>query len=133
MTVAPITSVELFGKDHWSTLAFVETRCVDYKGVLDQDKMRCNLNRHAAFAGPVQRRSLIMQWQENWGTRLSDGTMLSDHDDWDCLIDLAKVGYIEIIDIDSAVVKMTPAGLEVVQKLRIYRTETGRYTDFRPQ
>lgn len=132
MAIAPVVPVEHFGKDHWSTLAFVETRCVDYKGVLDKDRMRCNLNRHAAFAGPVQRRSLIMDWQETWGTRLNDGSVLPEHDDWDCLIDLTKAGYIEIIDIDDATVKMTPTGLDVVQRLRIYRTGTGRYTGFQP-
>jgi hypothetical protein len=71
-----------------------------------------------------------MDWQETWGTRLNDGSVLPEHDDWDCLIDLTKAGYIEIIDIDDATVKMTPTGLDVVQRLRIYRTGTGRYTGF---
>lgn len=38
--------VEKFGKDHWSTFAYIETRCVDYKGVPDRDHMRCDVDRH---------------------------------------------------------------------------------------
>jgi hypothetical protein len=29
--------IELWGKDHWTTLAYIETRCVDYDGVPNHD------------------------------------------------------------------------------------------------
>src|SRR5260221_2484796 len=96
-----------FSRDHWSTLVFVETRCVDYKGILDKDKMRCNVNRHAASAGPHQQQSFLMKSEPKNGTRLSTGVVLPDHDDWDCLIDLAKAGLITILDIDERAVAMT--------------------------
>lgn len=132
MTITSYISIEQFGKDHWSTLAFVETRCVDYKGVLDKDKMRCNLNKHATFAGPRQQNSLIMNWQESWGTCLKDGTILSEHDDWDCLIDLAKANLVEIIDIDEGNICLTEAGRNVTHQLRVFKMQGGKYGLFSP-
>jgi len=123
-------NVEQFSKDHWSTLVFVETRCVDNKGILDKDRMRCNMNRHAALRG--QQRSSNHKWDgEKLGTILSDGTVLSEHDDWDCLIDMAKVGFVAIIDIDLGIVSLTDRGWKFAHQLRRFIAEGGKYRDFR--
>jgi len=124
-------SVEAFGKDHWSTLAFVETRCVDDGGIVDKERMRCNTSRHAALLGRIQQRS-TSKWDEKWGTILSDGTVLPEHDDWDCLIDLAKAGYVEIVDIDEGNVHLTDQGWQVAHQLRRFIAEGGTYKAFRP-
>ena len=127
MTISP----EQFGKDHWSTLAFVETRCVDDNGVLDKDRMRCNLNRHRGLAGKTQQGSGLMDWKMNWCTCLKDGTPLPEHDDWDCLIDLAKAGYVEIIDIDAGTVRLTEQGWTIAHQLRRFIAQKGSYKAFR--
>ena len=38
-------TVDEFGKDHWSLFAYIETRCVDHKGVLDLAHMRTKNSR----------------------------------------------------------------------------------------
>lgn len=126
MIEAPVYT-EQFSKDHWSTLAFVETRCVDDGGKLDKARMRCNLERHATFADMNH----VRNWSVKYGTILKDGTVLPDHDDWDCLIDLAKEGYIHIIDIDDGTVELTDKGWMVAHQLRRHITH-GNYKDFEP-
>ena len=38
--------VEQWGRDHYSTLLYVEACAVDAKGRLEHDRMRCNRSRH---------------------------------------------------------------------------------------
>jgi len=132
MTTRTSIPVEQFGKDHWSTLAYVETRCVDFAGVLGKDQMRCNMNRHADMAGPHQQRSLVMKWQEKYGTVLNTGTIIVHHDDWDCLEDLIAAGFVEpIIPTYEGMVCMTEEGTRVAQLIRVFKSQGGRYADFR--
>lgn len=137
-----IVPVEKFCKDHWSTFGYAESRCVDgIKGVgtLDRAKMRCNGNKRPMLGANLA-------WDQKWGTRLmgyfefSDrgvaakaeaaGLQLLDHDDWDCLDDLAAHGFIEIISQAQGAVRMTPLGNEVAAALRKHKSEGGMFADF---
>lgn len=100
--------IGLFGKDHWSTFAYVETRAVDHKGLLSHDHLRCHAGRHPVMMA-AKRRLLAVDntmFDSRYPTRLKssptpgdDGrfgvTELPDHDDYDCLDDLITAGLLE--------------------------------------
>jgi len=95
--------VELFGKDHWSTFAYVETRATDHRGVLDHDRMRCSAARHPMMM-QAKRPQLGHVDAARFATRLkgaATGTRfaivdLADHDDYDCLDDLIDAGLLTV-------------------------------------
>ncbi len=89
-----------WGGDHWSTLAYLETRCVDYNGVVENSHMRTTSKRHPTFLGKAQRRSMMPD--RDYPTMVhaderNAGTEIPDHDDWDCLVDLAHAGFLKIM------------------------------------
>src|SRR5688572_21590317 len=83
--------VKDWGQDHWSTFAYLETRAVDAKGVIDNRRMRCNprLHRHLANMGMG---SIIDG--SKYPTRLKVGT-IDKHDDWSCLEDMVAAGFLK--------------------------------------
>ncbi len=121
-------TVDQFGKDHWSLFAYIETRCVDYKGTLNQNHLR---NKHPMGG----------KWNPEWGTRLKgyfkdDDTkdkskLLKKHDDHDCLDDLEKAGLIKD---DGTMVnpyaQLTKQGVVVASLLREHKSSGGMYYNF---
>jgi hypothetical protein len=97
-----------WGKDHWTTFAYVETRWVDHAGALSHDQMRCDRQRHPAFYGSKRRATAFGTDCDGsrYATRLKteqprpDGTWdiaeLPGHDDYDCLADAIREGLIEV-------------------------------------
>lgn len=94
-----------FGKDHYSALAYVETRTVDYRGRLDHDHMRCDGRRHSQLL-VAKRRSIsfgthMVDACGKYPTRLRwnpDGSPneIFDHDDYDCLDDMLACGWLTV-------------------------------------
>jgi len=126
---AAIWAVDMttFGKDHWSTFAYIETLCVDGngRGAPDIQRMRCIDARHP-FYGHGHDASAHP-------TRLKDGKTIEQHDDWDCIADLIAVGLLE--DVGSAVnprFKMTPRGFVVAAMLRRWKAGGGSFDAFAP-
>ena len=101
--------IEDFGRDHWSTFAYIETCVVDCGGRVAKERMRCIHKRHPFFAHRGGDASA-------YPTRLRGGRKRNEHDDWDCLDDIEVAGLIENIDICRA-----PAGA-----LQISHTEAVR-------
>ena len=98
-----------WGKDHWTTFAYVETCWVDHRGMLNHDKMRCDAKRHPMFHA-AKRRGMALGTNVDGGrypTRLKSETPgpdgqwgmveLSGHDDYDCLDDAIQAGLIEAV------------------------------------
>ncbi len=127
-----------FGKDHWSLLAYIETRCVDYGGILNK--------AHLRIKNPVNQALSIMNSQSSWspdyGTRLSgyfknDGNkdktrQLKNHDDLDCQTDLEDAGYIENMGTGlNPACKMTKLGSQVASLLRQHKTDGKHYASFK--
>lgn len=46
----PAVTPATWGRDHWSTLAYIETRIVDHSGVPSREHMRCDPKRHPLLA-----------------------------------------------------------------------------------
>ena len=125
--------IEKWGKDHWSLVAYIETRCVDYGGVLEPQHMRCNPANHPEYA--VVARSFGIQWSPTYGTRLhgffehqtDTSLILSEHDDWDCLEDIQAAGLVKAT---KTKVVMTDSGLRVAEALRKFKAKGGMFADF---
>lgn len=94
-----------WGKDHWTTFAYVETRWVDHRGMLAHDKMRCDADRHPAFFGAklhaltpsnlAGRHYPTRLKTEQPGTEGAWGSVeLPAHDDYNCLADAIAEGLI---------------------------------------
>jgi len=142
MKVIPVTE---FGKDHWSLLGYIETVCVDSPtapgGELDHSCLRCNPEMRA----PVGRRPGQEGWRPKYGTRTksfpwtaSDEDKLAflveqgldQHDDWHCLDDLEKAGFVVLLSYVNGFVSMTDLGLKVAAELRAHKAKGGNFADF---
>lgn len=147
--------IEMWGRDHWSTLAYAVTQMVECSGfqVGFDPRMRAN------------RRHFRVMWEEcprpkrsapatsfgygplpvgKYGTRLADGSEVDGHDDWCCLQDMAKAGLFAALDeggaprpcddVDvqpGAVLRLSPLGLEVAAALRAHKIAGGGFAAFR--
>jgi hypothetical protein len=99
----PSSAFFTLGRDHWSLLAYVEIRVIDYQvapgvGVIDREHLR------------------------------RDPT---NHDDWDRLHDLQKEGFLNIESSDGCFVRLTCRGIEAVSKLRTHKASGGTFSTFR--
>lgn len=100
--------VLMWGKDHWSTFAYVETRIVDYAGMLDHDHMRTDADRHPLLMSAKRRALTANLTGPKYPTKLkatavpdADGhysmVALPDHDDYDCLEDAIAAGLLIVV------------------------------------
>jgi hypothetical protein len=130
--------IEKFGKDHWSLFAYIETRCVDHKGILDKNHMRCK--NEAAAAGRTYPGS-YPSWDPKYGTRLKgyfkdggendESLKLPEHDDLDCFDDLEAAGLIENMGTGlHPAAKLTKYGHEIAGKLREHKANGGYFANF---
>ncbi len=121
-----------WGKDHWSTFAYVGTRCADYKGILDKNHMRTKRDKHPDLEGEAQKRFLC--GDKEYPTKLKgyfeDKTknFITDHDDWDCVEDMIAAGL--LIKVDMAHFQLTEKGWQVDNTLRQHKASGEMYADF---
>lgn len=108
-----------WGKDHFSTITYAETRAVDHDGYLDM--------RHMRMDGTT------------YPTRLCDGEQ-PGHTDLDCLRDAAAEGLLTVeratrrlprgrFDLTYQVV-FTPAGKRMADRLRQHKADGGTFSNF---
>lgn len=127
--------MEKWAKDHWATLAYIETRVVDHHGVIDNDNMRTDVTRHPRFIGNRQRLFGVSH-DTKYPTRLKEGEIAEDHDDWDCLYDMKRSGLVRIVsprnvklwDVDAGrrgPINGSPEGLGVI-RVRVALTDSGK-------
>ena len=120
----PKATLANFGKDHWSTFAYIETRIVDHGGIPHRPHMRCHGDRHPLLVLPGQ------DGREH-PTRLRDGTALTHHDDWDCIDDLEREGL--LFNIGSSInpcYRLTDEGSKVAARLRAHKGAGGNFAGF---
>lgn len=99
--------IEKFGKDHWSTFAYLETCLMD--GV------------------PVVPARMRKKKRGYYPTRLAGGAELADHDDYDCLSDCASAGLLELKDGKWA---LTQHGVRALSDLRAHKRNGGSFSTF---
>jgi hypothetical protein len=84
---SPLLPIEQWGRDHWSTYAYLASRILDYRGKLAEEQMRVDpsihpLRAHRGTTGTV------------YPTRLKDGSQQIGHDDWSCIDDFEEAGLV---------------------------------------
>jgi hypothetical protein len=84
--------VAQWGRDHYSTFAYICNCVVNHGGVLSRDRMRCNVDIHPGLTGRYHA-LFANESRPHYPTRLKDGT-LDDHDDWSCAEDLEAAGLL---------------------------------------
>ena len=125
------TDMKDWAKDHWSLLAYVESRAVDHGGRLDHERIRGNPSTHPLLRNDAYQRNKG-QWKPSYSTRLHGNKSLDGHDDWDCLDDLDNAGLVEIISLINGIVRMTDYGMMITAQLRKHKANGGKYQDFVP-
>lgn len=110
-----IVPIDKFGRDHWSTLLYIESCAVDRGGQLDDRKMRTKVYGK--------------EWK--YGTILNDGTKIEMHDDWDCLTDFRAAGIIKNNSTSIKGAELTDFGWHLAHQLRRRRAEGLTDADFR--
>ncbi len=151
---SPRIPIAQWGKDHWTLLAYVESRCVDHRGVLKNANLRTNVARHPLF---VARGFASPGDGSRYPTRYKGGE-LDNHDDWDCLDDMVRAGLITIVKPKgdalwnvpfgargpikygnglqtrelTVKVKLTDRGARMAGELRTHLTKTHRAALFTP-
>jgi hypothetical protein len=119
--------IEQWGRDHWSTLLYVESVCVDHDGIPNRDRMRVDLERHPFYGG---RAHWIQDRKAKYPTRLKGGVEKHDHDDWDCVEDMVEAGVVDWIGTGAnPQFALTEKGYKLAAALRQHRAESGRKTD----
>ena len=123
--------VEKFGKDHWSTFVYLETRVVDHRGQPARQHLRIDANRHPGLAW----RHLYSEDDPNkkkFPTRLVGGEELHDHDDWDCAEDLEAAGLLEIHGTGlNPIIRLTDEGRTVASDLRRHKAAGRNFASYR--
>ena len=124
--------IERWGKDHWSTFAYVETLAVDSgnKGLAIpvKERMRTNEKTHPHLIGNCCGSDALNG--SRYPTRLKDGE-LKGHDDWACLDDAVEAGLLtdEGSGLNRAF-KLTKLGKEIANQLRNHKTTGGVFQTF---
>jgi hypothetical protein len=123
---------EQWGRDHWSVLAYLETRAVEREPI-DFERLRINPARHPERAGTEKLRGKRV-WRPEWGTRLRDDTRSPDHDDWDCVEDLQRAGLVVVTGgVLDARPGLTTEGWVAIQALRRHKAVGGSFATFARQ
>ncbi len=124
---------ELWGRDHWSTLAYIETKLVDgpYKVCFDPHMRQGRRHYRVLLGKPNGRKTPAnaMVMRPEYGSRLADGTYLPWHDDWHCVQDMVKAGLFEdgVWDVGFKL-KLTDLGSMVTAALRKLKSEGGSFS-----
>lgn len=120
-----------FGKDHFSVLAYAETRCVDFKAQVDPNHLRTNLER-----------TTITQMRrtnpgKNYPSNIRGG-IVQNHDDWDCLGDLIAADWLTASfgagsseqQAATGTYSLTPSGAAMAARLRAHKAAGGNFAGF---
>jgi len=123
--------IEQWGRDHWSTFAYCESRVVNYAGKLHNPHMRCTPRVHREF---MHRGST-----GNYPTVLAGNVKLEKHDDWSCLEDMCAAGLLRAwfntlgctFGGGKAKIELTADGHHYIAKLRRHKESDGKWGNFR--
>jgi len=119
-----------WGKDHWSTLAYLETLAVERNGLAIpvNERMRTNEKRHPHLLGTGF--MVGSMDASEYPTRLKEGEV-KEHDDWDCVDDATEEGLIEDVGTGlNRAYKFTKLGKEGMAKLRQFKMDGGNFHSF---
>lgn len=132
-------SMDQWGKDHWSTFTYLETRAVDGGGMIDNRRMRCNARLHREFANVETPGFSSLK---EYPTILKYGE-LENHDDWSCLEDMVAARLIEAfyqvkypnraLGNSVAKIELTELGWQIAGQLRRHKANGGKFSSYCPE
>lgn len=123
--------IEMWGKDHWSTFAYIETRCVDYRGIPELCRMRCDQDIHPALRDG---RMPAVLAKKKYPTRLKHGGTVDDHDDWSCTEDMEAFDLLEQRGTGiHQIFVLTEKGKDIAAQLRAHKMDGGSFVSFNPK
>ncbi len=128
MTTKTFIDMARWGKDHWSTLTYLETLAVDNKGMAipNLERMRCDINVHPGLGNSANHHFP----GKAYPTRLKDGP-ITDHDDWSCVEDMEAAGLVEWKGTGiNPIIVFTDLGMKVAAALRVYKAKDGNFHQF---
>jgi predicted transcriptional regulator len=125
---------ERFGRDHWSTFAYLAHCATAREGEPDRNKMRTHpKNRHLMSQIQAMMTLSGVEWSK---TRLAGGVEIDEHDDYDCMYDLIDAGlFLSVGSGAHPLVKLTDEGFRILKLVSDFLRAgvPGRtYGDFRP-
>lgn len=120
----------MWGKDHWSTLAYLGTRLVE--GLQpERDRMRVDVGVHPQHANRASRSTATNG--KRHPTRLNNGCTVDGHDDWSCLDDAVAEGLLTETGTGvNPYYALTSRGGAVVAALRQHKRDGGGFATFKP-
>ncbi len=139
--------VPLFGKDHWSTLAYAEIVMVECGGFqigFDVRMRQCRRN-YRVMREMCRRPKRVKQgpdmgcmWEPKYSTALADKQTVDGHDDWHCIQDMAEAGFFtaggQIVGAEACepgvILHLSPAGRAVVEQIRAHKAAGGTFGNF---
>lgn len=122
--------MDLWGKDHWSTLGYIETKLVEGPCKVSFDaRMRQNRRHYRVLMEARHHDGVPMSPQ--YGSRLNDGTYLPWHDDWCCVQDMIAAGLFKDGKWGKGFsLKLTDEGHIATAALRKHKIEGGGFSTF---
>jgi len=124
--------IEKWGRDHWTTLLYIEHCCVDSGGEPNFDKLRCDTDRHPFYAGRYARH-VGTAGLKKYPTRLKGGEEREDHDDWDCIEDMVHAGVVLWVGTGAfPVFELTEYGRQLGAALRQHYSHDRNPNTFEP-
>lgn len=126
-----------WGKDHWSTFAYLETLAVDGGkdgwAIPERARMRTNEKTHPAI-GHMKNREMTGYPMPTGGseypTRLKDGEV-KGHDDWDCIDDMVREKLLKDVGTGlSRAFTFTKLGIKAAAGLRKHKMEGKNFREF---
>ncbi|KWU17954.1 hypothetical protein [Burkholderia cenocepacia] len=130
-----------WGKDHWSTLAYIDTVMTDVAGfqVGSDARMRSNRRNFRVMTAECPRprrathRSAEVVMDLEHGSRLRDGFVVKNHDDWGCVQDMAEAGLFTVGPADvqpKETLHLSRKGQHWVAELRKHKQAGGSFSEF---
>lgn len=145
-TTTPVTKDQyvapaLFGRDHWTTLAYIESVMADCAGFqLGTDpRMRSNRRNYRVMSEvPRPKRAknptaTVHLMTSEDGSRLNNGQVVHGHDDWNCVEDFAAVGFFDVGPAGlgaGKTLRFSPLGKAVATRLRQHKQDGGQFEAF---
>ena len=123
------------GTGSWSTLAYLETVCVDDRGKVENLKMRCNPHIHPELHWTWPEYLPNCLDKDEYPTRLKDREE-THHDDYSCLedmivLEMLRAWFIRYDDKPYEVkVTLTELGKRIANRLREHKMNGGTDSNF---
>lgn len=135
--------MDVWGKNHWSTLAYIETVMVETGGFEVGFDARMTQNRRHFRVMSEQNpkpirpgRSISMSFAKpmdpQYSTMLNNGQQVEGHDDWCCVQDFAASGLLTTSEFEPKdVLHLSEQGQAVCAALRVHKQKGGNFAEFK--